>query len=87
MDINRIMKTLYSSLLLLLCGMSSIAQTVMDGKVTVSDLAVSRSKDKLFVALNIDVSALEIKSNREIILTPSLFTAADSLSLPSVTVA
>ena len=87
MDINRIMKTLYSSLLLLLCGMSSIAQTVMDGKVTVSDLAVSRSKDKLFVALNIDVSALEIKSNREIILTPSLFTAADNLSLPSVTVA
>ena len=48
------------------------AQTIMGGNVTVSDLAVSRSEDKLFVSMDIDVSALSVKSNREVILTPRL---------------
>ena len=52
--------------------MGAKAQTIMGGNVTVSDLAVSRSEDKLFVSMDIDVSALSVKSNREVILTPRL---------------
>ena len=69
---NRITKIFCSSLLFLLLMMGAKAQTIMGGNVTVSDLAVSRSEDKLFVSMDIDVSALSVKSNREVILTPRL---------------
>lgn len=59
----------------------------MGGNVTVSDLAVSRSEDKLFVSMDIDVSALSVKSNREVILTPRLSGEGNELNLPSVMIA
>lgn len=58
---NRTTKIFYSSLLFLLLMMEAKAQTIMGGNVTVSDLAVSRSEDKLFVSMDIDVSALSVK--------------------------
>ena len=84
---NRTTKIFYSSLLFLLLMMEAKAQTIMGGNVTVSDLAVSRSEDKLFVSMDIDVSALSVKSNREVILTPRLSGEGNELNLPSVMIA
>lgn len=84
---NRTTKILCSSLLFLLLMMGAKAQTIMGGNVTVSDLAVSRSEDKLFVSMDIDVSALSVKSNREVILTPRLSGEGNELNLPSVMIA
>ncbi len=84
---NRITKIFCSSLLFLLLMMGAKAQTIMGGNVTVSDLAVSRSEDKLFVSMDIDVSALSVKSNREVILTPRLSGEGNELNLPSVMIA
>ena len=84
---NRTTKIFCSSLLFLLLMMEAKAQTIMGGNVTVSDLAVSRSEDKLFVSMDIDVSALSVKSNREVILTPRLSGEGNELNLPSVMIA
>ena len=84
---NRTTKILCSSLLFLLLMIGAKAQTIMGGNVTVSDLAVSRSEDKLFVSMDIDVSALSVKSNREVILTPRLSGEGNELNLPSVMIA
>ncbi len=84
---NTIAKLFCSSLLLLSSATGAQAQTIMNGNVTVSDLAVSRSGDKLFVSMDINVSALDVKSNREVILTPKLSEGTDSLNLPSILIA
>lgn len=87
MDMNKIMKTLYIGLLLLFCLQEAAAQSMVDGNVTVSELAVSRSEDKLFVSMDMDVSNLKVKSNREVVLTPVLTEGTDTLFLPGVMVA
>ncbi len=61
--------------------------TLADGRVPVGNLAVSRSGDNLFVSMDLDVSSLSLKTNRELLLTPVLGCGADSLSLPSVMIA
>lgn len=63
------------------------AQKIMDERVTVSNLEVSRTDSTLFVAMDVDVSGLEVKTNREVFLTPSLKKGADSLALPSLLIA
>ena len=87
MSMNKITKILCSSLFILICITEVKAQTIMGGNVTVSGLAVSRSGDKLFVSMDIDVSKLKVESNREVILTPELSEKTESLGLPSVMVA
>ena len=52
---DRTTKILCSGPILLLM-IGAKAQTIMGGNVTVFDLAVSRSEDKLFVSMDIDVS-------------------------------
>ena len=84
---NTIAKLFCSSLLLLLPATGVQAQTLMEGDITVFDLAVSRSGDKLFVSMEMDVSAMNVKSNREVIFTPKLSKGKDSLHLPSIIIA
>ena len=84
---NRISKTLGSISLLFFGIATANGQPLMDGKVSVENLAVSRSEDKLFVSMDMNVSSLELISNREVVLTPSLCKNADTLLLPAVTVA
>lgn len=43
--------------------------------------------DKLFISMDIDVSGLEVKSNREVIFTPALASDDNTLSLPAVLIA
>lgn len=84
---NRISKTLGDISLLFFGIATANGQPLMDGKVSVENLAVSRSEDKLFVSMDMNVSSLELISNREVVLTPSLCKNADTLLLPAVTVA
>lgn len=63
------------------------AQKIMEERVKVSNLAVSRADSVLFVSMDVDVSGLDIKTNREVMLTPSLRKGTDSLALPSLLIA
>lgn len=80
-------KILCMGLSSLLCSMGAEAQTIMKNNISVSNLAVSRTENKLFISIDIDVSATGIKNNRELILTPSLTGIGDSLMLPQVMIA
>ncbi len=87
MNTNTIKHLFIAALGALLLPGAAGAQTLLDGKAKVSNLAVSRSDDKLFVSMEIDVSQLDVKTNSEVTLTPRLTEAGDTLTLPSVTVA
>ena len=84
---NKIIKRFCCSLLLLFYIIGAKAQIIMDGDIKVSDLAASRSEDKLFISMDIDISILKVKSNREVVLKPILTEGNDRLSLPSVVIA
>lgn len=62
-------------------------QTLMDGQVSVRNLSVSQTEGTLFIAMDLDVSALKVRSNREVLLTPALTNGENTLSLPAVQVA
>ncbi len=87
MNIDIAKKILCIGLSSVFCIVGAFARTVTDNKVSVSDLVVSRSENTLFVSMNIDVSAVKVKSNRELVLTPLLTGAGDSLMLREVTIA
>ena len=59
---NRISKTLGGISLLFFGIATANGQPLMDGKVSVENLAVSRSEDKLFVSMDMNVSSLELRS-------------------------
>lgn len=72
MKANVISKILFFGLSLLPTVRQTTAQPILDGRVTVSNLAVSRAEDKLFVSMEFDVSALHLESDVEMLLTPTL---------------
>lgn len=84
------MKRIYIACLLL-WTMATVSQaqtqTLLDGRVTVNNLDVARTEGNLFVSMNLDVSGLELKMNREMVLTPVLRNGTDSLLLPAVIIA
>lgn len=63
------------------------AQSLMDGQMEVRNLAVSRQEDKLFVSLDLDVSALKVGTNREVVFAPILSKGEHLVELPTVMVA
>lgn len=81
------MKKIVCISLLLLYIVSIKAQTIMNGQVTVRDLSVTRSEGNLFVSMDVDVSALDMKSNREVVLTPVLKAEEESVRLPNILIA
>lgn len=86
--INNKIAKITGGVLLSLLGVAGMkGQPLMNGQVTVRNLFVSRSDDKLFISMDIDVSGLEVKSNREVIFTPALASDDHTLSLPAVLVA
>lgn len=84
---NKTAKKLIFGLLSLCCALGADGQTLMDGQIKVENLAVAKQEDKLFVAMDLDISALKQGSNREVLLTPSLTLDGDSLGLPPVRIA
>lgn len=87
MKTNKISKILFLGLTFLLAGRSAKAQPLLDGRVTVSNLAVSRAEEQLFVSMDIDVSALDLKSGLEVLLTPTLTQGAERATLPPALIA
>lgn len=63
------------------------AQILLDGQVKVSNLDIARTEGNLFVAMEVNVSGLELKMEREMVLTPVLRNGTDSLRLPAIIVA
>lgn len=76
--------------LALLSGMGKMceayAQDTRDGMpgISVSNFDISRNGKYLTVEMDIDLSELEVNSNRAVLLTPRLANGADSLDLPSI---
>ncbi|WP_417012672.1 DUF3868 domain-containing protein [Alistipes sp.] len=87
MKANVISKILFFGLSLLPTVRQTTAQPILDGRVTVSNLAVSRAEDKLFVSMEFDVSALHLESDVEMLLTPTLTQGASGTSLPPALIA
>ena len=89
MDKNRATGIISLCAVLLSCGASYAQQRqeLLDGQAKVSDIAVSRSENNVFVAMDIDVSSLELKTEREVILTPYMSNGKDTVALAPVTVA
>lgn len=87
MKADKISKILFFGLSFLLAGRPTKAQPMLDGRVTVSNLAVSRAEDKLFVSMDIDVSALDLKRDVEVLLTPTLTQGAERAVLPPTLIA
>lgn len=86
--INNKIAKIAGSVLLSLLGVAGVkGQPLMNGQVTIQNLSVSRSDEKLFISMDIDVSALKVKSNREVIFTPALADDDNTLSLPAVMIA
>lgn len=84
---NKLAKKMIFGLLCLCCALGADGQTLTDGQIAVQNLAVSKQEDKLFVAMDLDISALKQGSNREVLFTPSLTLKDDSLSLPAIRIA
>ncbi len=60
---------------------------ILDGSARVREIAVSHNDDKLFVSMDIDISQLDLRSNREIVFSPAIESADEQLALPAVTIA
>lgn len=82
---KRITTLCCAALALLATGIQ--AQTVMDGRVKVLNLDAARNEGRLFVTMDLDVTGLDVATNREVYFTPVLRTATDSVALPSVLIA
>lgn len=82
------MKKIYYIMLALL-GMGATAeaqtpnQTVVDG-VAVSGFKMERNEGYMAVDMTLDLSALDVESNRAVLLTPRLVNGADSTDLPAI---
>lgn len=76
---------LFGISLLLAAGMA--AQGLLGGQVTIKELDVARNEGTLFVTMDMDVEALRLKSNHEMVLTPALVTVDKTVAMPSVVVA
>lgn len=72
---------------LLLVSMAALAASANHVSVTVSDVNVERSESSLIVSMNIDASALRLKSDREIKYLPVITDGTERIELPLVVVA
>ncbi len=87
MDMKNIVSIAALVLLLVHNASAQEVQEVMGGNVSVSGLDVARTDDNLFISMDIDVSRLSLRTDREVILTPVLVNGSDSLVLTPVMVA
>lgn len=60
---------------------------ILDGQARVKNLSVERAGDNLVIDMNIDVTDLQLKSEREVTLTPVIRSDSESLALDPVVIA
>lgn len=80
-------KIWYISLLLLLYAIGVDGQEAGKSLVAIRNLEVARGENTLFVSMDVDISALSIATNQEILLVPVLKGERDSMQLPLMIVA
>lgn len=77
-------------LLTALFGLASLSEATANNEATpisgisISNLKMERNGKYLTVDMNVDLTALKVKSNRAVLLTPRLVNGTDSLNLPSI---
>lgn len=88
MDKNSVTGIITLCTVLLSCSMAyAQGQEMLGGQAKVSDVVVSRSDDNVFVAMEIDVAGLDLRTDREAVFTPYIAAGKDTLVLVPVTVA
>ena len=76
---------LFFSLLLSLYIIGINAQRILNGQIEIKDLNIARNEGNLFLSMRMDVTALDVKSDEEIILTPALKSSEETfVNLPAV---
>ncbi len=80
---NRITE-LFCSIFLLAAATSADAQTTLGDAVSVGEVAVSRDGERVFVAMDIDIRSLQLKSNNDLCLTPYIAAGGDTLRMQPV---
>ena len=83
---NRITE-LFCSIFLLAAATSADAQTTLGDAVSVGEVAVSRDGERVFVAMDIDIRSLQLKSNNDLCLTPYIAAGGDTLRMQPVMIA
>ncbi len=76
-------KTISASVIFLTgAALSGFAQKI--DSVTAGDARLSRDGSSVVVDMDLDISALQLKSTQAVLLTPCIVNGSDSLALPSV---
>ena len=81
------MKKIWYFIMLMLFVASVSGQELADGQVVVKNLDVVPGENALFVSMDLDVSALDIATNRELLFVPILKGDQDSIQLPFMIIA
>jgi len=83
--------TIAMTAVVLACGASSAerpralsADSVSEGGVNADSVRLTRNGEYMTVAMTLDLSDLNVSSNRAVLLTPRLVNGADTVDLPSV---
>lgn len=84
---NILIKIWIIGLLFLCRSQGADGQTLIGGQIPVQNLAVSKQEGKLFISMDLDISAFRQKSNREVFITPVLTWKDKVVELPSVLIA
>lgn len=78
----------------ILCGIAAAAavsslsaQSLMEGQIVVSGLDMARTEGNLFVTMQVDLSALDLKTNADVTITPRLCFEEHEAELPALLVA
>ena len=71
----------------LLMAMATVSATAATQSVTVSDVNVERSASSLVVTMNLDATAMKLKSDREIKYIPVITNGTERRELPEVIIA
>ncbi|MBQ1981160.1 MAG: DUF3868 domain-containing protein, partial [Alistipes sp.] len=78
------MKRLYIYMFSLLFALPVSAQQIVDGTGEVRNLSVNREGKNASVAMDIDISNLEVGADETLILVPTIENGSKSLELPGV---
>lgn len=71
-------------IIVLMFGLSAQAQQIMEGTGEVKNLATTRNGKSIKLAMDIDISGLEVGADETLILTPVVEKGSESCELPAV---
>lgn len=81
---KRIIRILSAAMICATVSLPAAAQSVVGGEAEVQNLKVTRSGDRLDVAMTLDITALNVGGDETLVLVPVLENAGRSVELPAV---